>query len=118
MSDRATVEDTEPLKGLHATHLWQPFLHVGDGYKAVGYRRADGAGYILPEFDEGAWALNGRWWATWAHPMKGGRPGWHHHAFGTYSSAQAAAFAFDTVYELERIAGNTDRCPKAKESGS
>jgi hypothetical protein len=85
-------------------------LHVGDGYKSVGYRRADGAGYVLPEFSDKKWALTGRWWTTWAHPLMCERPGWHHHAFGTYSSAQAAAFAFDAVYELERIAGNADRC--------
>ena len=96
------ITDEQPFSGLHVTLKWEPYLHVGDGYKVVGYRREDGAGYVLP-------LANGEWWATWAHPMMCGRPGWHHHALGNYPSQTSAAFAFDTVFDLERIAGNKDR---------
>lgn len=92
----------EPIKGLHATLRWEPYLHVGDGERAWGYQRGDGAGYVIPQSD-------GTWWVTWAHPMLCGRPGWHHHAFGAYVDAKAGAMAFDIVFELERLAGNDAR---------
>jgi hypothetical protein len=104
----------ERPRGLHATLTWEPYLHVGDGYKAHGFRRSDDAGYALPVYDPASLKPTGEWWATWAHPMMCGRPGWHHHALGAYSSANAAAMAFDSVYELERLAGNTDRCKDAQ----
>lgn len=99
---------SDSFKALHATLEWEPYSDcgIGDGVGREGFRRADGAGFVLPERD-------GRWWATWAHPMLSGRPGWHHHALGSYADAQLAAMAFDKVYDLERIAGNTDRCPDA-----
>jgi hypothetical protein len=101
-------------KGLHGSLTWEPYLHVGDGYKANGFRRSDGAGYVLPIFDEREWKMTDRWWVTWAHPMMCGRPGWHHHAFGTYASADAGAIAFDEVYSLELESGNSDRCPELR----
>jgi hypothetical protein len=106
------------FSGLHPTHQWEPYLYVGDGYKAHGFRRADGAGYVIPVFDDGEWKMTDRWWVTFAHPMMCGRPGWHHHAFGTYSSAKAGAFAFDKVYALECAVGNTDRMTRADASGT
>lgn len=90
---------SEPFKALHKEFIWEPYKDV----RFEGFRRSDGMGYVLKE-DE-------HWWATWAHDMLCGKPGWHHHAFGSYASAMAAAMAFDTVYDLERITGNKDRCP-------
>jgi len=101
--NRMSVETAEAVKGLHATHTWEPYsdwdLH-GEGGKRHGYRRSDGMGYVLPEGD--------RWWVTWHHDLVNG-PGWHHHALGSYVSANAGAMTFDIVYELERLAGNRDR---------
>lgn len=109
-----TVTDEKPFKALHDALEWRPFLHVGDGYKAIGYRREDSIGYAIPNVDHSTLQADGSWWATWAHPMMCGRPGWRHHALGSYASREAAAMAFDKVYDLERIAGNVDRCPCLK----
>ena len=101
------LPDTPPITGLHATLVWQPkWHHEEGGIRVICYCRSDGMGWVIPSGD--------RWWVTWAHPMLCGRPGWHHHAFGTYVSAVAGAMAFDQVYDLERIAGNYDRCPELK----
>jgi len=103
------------ITGLHATLIWEPYVYIGDGFKLDAYRRLDGMGYVIPCCDRDG-NLNGYWWTCWAHPMLFGKPGWAHHAFGQYSDATAAAMAFDKVYDLERIAGNVDRCPELKQS--
>jgi len=90
---------------------WEPYLMLGDGFKALGYRRSDGAGYVLPVIDNSTFEPRDCWYVVWSHPGLGGRPGWHHNAFGTYATANCGALAFDTVYALERYAGNKVRCP-------
>jgi hypothetical protein len=95
--------EQQACRGLHAIHTWEPYPHTEPGEPRRGaFRRSDGAGYVIEQED-------GRWWTTWAHPMLCGRPGWHHHAFGTYTTATTGAMAFDQVYELERLQGNKDR---------
>jgi hypothetical protein len=97
------VAETEPFRAFHAEHGWEPYVYVGDGYKVMAFRRADKAGHVVPSQD------GERWWPSWSHPYLCGRAGWHHNAFGAYSSKESAAMAFDQVYDLERIAGNLDR---------
>lgn len=105
------VTDEQPFVGL-LNHAWRPFVDSGngDGLKTIGFRRADDAGFVLP-------ADGGRWWAAWTHPTSS-QGGWHHHALGTYASAKAAAFAFDSVYALEAAVGNTARVTRADAQGT
>jgi hypothetical protein len=85
--------------------VWEPYFHgYGDGRQVNGWRLSNGLGYVLPSPDSELW------WVTWAHPDLCGRPGWHHHAFGTYATAECGQLAFEEVYALECIAGNSARC--------
>ena len=86
-------------------YTWEPYTHGYDnGQKVEGFRLSNGRGYVLPT------EKGDSWWVTWAHPMLCGRPGWHHHAFGSYASASAGMLAFEEVYALEYATGNSDRC--------